>query len=97
MYRIGDVQFETHGEAEDWAHGNVGGVYSIVSLTFCHTCGDWEDDGERCHVCGGYKSDDGEYHCGNKALARIGTPYWKMSSVHPLYHLRCWVFGFPIR
>lgn len=97
MYRIGNVQFETRDEAESWAHGNVGGVYSIDPLTFCHTCGDWENDGDRCDVCGARMGDDGEFHNGVKALARVGTPYWKMQGSHPLYDLRCWVFGFPIR
>lgn len=35
MYRIGRQQFDTREEAEDWAHGNIGGVYSVVPLTFC--------------------------------------------------------------
>lgn len=98
MYRIDRVQFETRDEAEQWAHGNIGGVYSIVPLTFCHTCGDWQDDGDRCDVCGAYKADDGEFYRGCKALAQVGMRYWQMPTSHPYFDtLRAWVFGFPKR
>jgi hypothetical protein len=101
MYRIGRQQFSTRDEAEDWAHGNIGGTYSIVPLAFCHTCGDWEDDdwsdNPRCSVCGATKADDGEFYHGNKALARLGIRYYEMQGTHPMWDLRCWVFGFPVR
>jgi len=96
MYRIGRQQFTTRDEAEDWADGNVGGTYSIVPLTFCHTCGDWEDDGDRCDVCGARKAGDGEFYGGCRALGRVGIPYYKMQATHPLYDLRGWVFGIAI-
>lgn len=83
MYRIDRVQFEDREEAEGWAHGNVGGCYSITPLAFCHTCGDWQDDGEFYH--------------GNKILALAGWRYYQMPTTHQLWDLRCWVFGFPIR
>jgi hypothetical protein len=96
MYRIGDVQFSTYEEADDWAHGNVGGTYRIEPLAFCRTCGDWQDEGDRCDVCGAAKVGD-EFDHGNKTLARLGIRYWKMQPTHPMWPLRCWVFGFPIR
>lgn len=98
MYRIDNVQFSTRDEAEDWAHGNIGGVYSIIPLVWCNTCADWQDDDDaRCDVCGAYKADDGEFYHGNKTLARLNIRYWKMQPTHPMWDLRCWVFGFPIR
>lgn len=44
MYRIGDVHFETHEEAEAWAHGNIGGTYSIVPIVFCPDHLDYFDE-----------------------------------------------------
>lgn len=97
MYRIGDVQFSTRDEAEDWAHGNVGGTYSIEPLNFCCTCMDWSaaihPNDPRCEVCGARLNEAGEFEHGNKALARLGIPYWKMQGTHPMWDLRCWVFG----
>lgn len=96
MFRIGDQQFSDYQEADEWAHNNIGGCYSIEPLTFCHTCADHTDDGDRCEVCGGYKGADGEFHGGNKLLAKTGTPYWKMKDSHKLYELSRWVFGFKL-
>lgn len=44
MYRIGDVHFETHEEAEEWAHGNIGGTYSIIPIVFCPDHLDYFDE-----------------------------------------------------
>lgn len=58
MVRIGNQLFSTWEEAEKWVEqGNISGTYSIIFLTFCVHCSDWQDtrrtlaDDEVCMVC----------------------------------------------
>ena len=44
MVRIGTHFFSTHEEADEWVkQGNIGGCYTIITLTWCVHCHEWRD------------------------------------------------------
>ncbi len=58
MVRIGEKLFSTYEEAQEWVdQGNICGCYSIVPLTWCVHCEEWQDTkitaavDEVCTVC----------------------------------------------
>ena len=67
MWQIGDRQFDTPFEADEWAAGNIGGTYEVETIIWCASCCAWvrflsQEAG--CPWCGGHWTTmgNGEWH-----------------------------------